>query len=86
MRRATTKTVAHALGMNTASWNKTQLNVFCDFSVVLSLISDLKEWSTVEKRDVVRVIEAKASKDESKYVKLMQRHRRLREEIIRLGS
>jgi hypothetical protein len=60
--------------------------VFSDFSVVLSLIPDLNEWSLVEKREVVRVIQAKASSVESKYLKLMQQHERLRAEIIRLGS
>jgi hypothetical protein len=86
LRRAAAKTIARALGMKTTAWNKTQLNVFSDFSVVLSLIPDLNEWSLVEKREVVRVIQAKASSDESKYLKLMQQHDRLRAEIIRLGS
>ena len=83
---AAAKTVARTLGMSTASLNETQLKVFSYFSVVLSLIPDLDEWSTVEKRNMVRVIQAKASGDESKYVKLMQRHDRLRAEIIQLGS
>jgi hypothetical protein len=83
---AAAKTVARTLGMSTASLNETQLKVFSYFSVVLSLIPDLDEWSTVEKRNMVRIIQAKASSDESKYVKLMQRHDRLRTEVIRLGS
>jgi hypothetical protein len=86
VRRMAAKTVARTLRMNTASWNRTQLNVFSDFSVVLSLIPDLNEWSTVEKRDVVRVIQAKSTNDELRYLKVMQQHERLRAEIIRLGS
>ena len=86
MRTTASNLVAGALGLSTASWNKTQLSVFSDFSVVLSLISDLDRWGQVEKQDVVRIIHAKAGLDEGKYLKLMQRHERLRAEIIRLGS
>jgi hypothetical protein len=86
MREATTKLVARSLGMSVSTWNKTQLSVFSDFSVVLSLISDLDKWGQVEKQRVVHIIKAKAGLDEGKYLKLMQRHKRLRAEIIRLGS
>ena len=86
MRKTAENLVASALGVSSASWNKTQLGVFSDFSVVLSLISDLDKWSQVEKQGVVHIIKAKAGLDEGKYLKLMQRHKRLRAEIIRLGS
>jgi hypothetical protein len=86
MRKTASKLVASALGVSTASWNKTQLGVFTDFAVVLSLISDLDKWGPVEKRGVVRIIQAKAGLDEGKYLKLMQQHELLRAEIIRLGS
>ncbi len=86
MRAASTKLVAHWLGVSAARWNQTQLRVFSDFSVTLSLIPDLDKWSQVEKQGVVSIIQAKASSEESRYLKLMQRHERLRAEIIRLGS
>ena len=86
MRTTTSNLVARALGVSTASWNSIQLGVFSDFSVVLSLISDLDKWGQAEKQGVVRIIQAKAGLDEGKYLKLMQRHERLRAEIIRLGS
>jgi hypothetical protein len=86
IRHAATTLVAQTLGVSTASWTSAQLKVFSDFSVVLSLIPRLNEWSSVEKEDAVRVVQAKASNDEAKYLKLMQRHERLRAEIIRLGS
>jgi hypothetical protein len=86
MRKTASNLVASALGVSTASWNNTQLGVFSDFSVVLSLISDLDKWGQVERQGVVRIIRAKAWLDEGKYLKLLQRHERLRTEIIRLGS
>ena len=57
-----------------------------DFSVALSLIPDLDDWSAVEKQAVMEIIRAKTRNDESRYLKTMQRHDRLRAEIIRLGS
>jgi hypothetical protein len=86
IRHAATTLVARTLGISTASWRSAQLKVFSDFSIVLSLIPRLNEWSSVEKEDAVRVVQAKVSNDEAKYLKLMQRHERLRAEIIRLGS
>ena len=85
MRKTASNLVTSALGLSTASWNKTQLGVFSDFSVVLSLISDLDKWNQIEKQRVVLIIKAKAGLDEGKYLKLMQQHKRLRAEIIRLG-
>jgi len=86
MRKTASNLVASALGVSTSSWNKTQLGVFSDFSVVLSLISDMDKWEKAEKELLFRIIQAKASAEESRYLKLMQRHERLRSEIIRLGS
>ena len=62
---------------------QTRLN---DFAVALSLVETLGEWSPAEKLALVNVIRAKAGTDESNYLKLMQKHSRLRGEIIQLGS
>ena len=64
MRKTASNLVAGALGVSTASWNRTQLGVFSDFSVLLSLISDLDKWSQIEKQGVVLIIKAKAGLDE----------------------
>jgi len=52
----------------------------------LMLIPDLKRWSEPEKELLRKIILAKASSNESRYLRLMQRHTRFRAEIIRLGS
>ncbi|HSS22663.1 MAG TPA: hypothetical protein VLL54_21505 [Pyrinomonadaceae bacterium] len=57
-----------------------------DFAVVSSLIPDLVRWSDEEKRELVKVILAKASPDESRYLKLMQRHQRLRQAMLKVGD
>jgi hypothetical protein len=57
-----------------------------DLSLVLLLIPDLNRWSAAEKRDLSRIIRAKSGTEEVAYLKLMQKHERLREALIKLGS
>ena len=64
----------------------TQSSALHDFAAALSLVADLREWSDAEKQALARVIQAKAGLDERIYLKLMQKHARLRQTIIDLGS
>jgi len=75
-----------ALGIGVNVWPKTGLSALNDFAVTLTLVADLREWSDAEKRALVRIIRAKSGSDESSYLKLMQKHARLRRAIINLGS
>jgi hypothetical protein len=68
------------------SWRKAELPALSDFAVALSLVGNLNDWSDAEKRALAQVIKAKATSDESRYLKLMQRHERLRDAMIKLGS
>ena len=80
------KELTRALGARADAWPKAGLSTLNDFAVALSLLEDLREWSAGEKLALARVIRAKAGLDESGYLKLMQKHARLRNEIIELGS
>lgn len=57
-----------------------------DMAVALLLIGDLKRWSDNDKESLKRILQAKTTGTEAKYLQLMQEHLRLREAIIRLGS
>ncbi len=85
-RAATVEELACALGISTNDWREVKLSVLSDFSVALSLVEDLSRWNEVEKKALVRIILAKAASDESSYLKLMQKHARLRGAMIKLGS
>ena len=85
MRRASSEEVAHALNVRTKDWKEAERNPLENLALVLALIPDLSSWTKDEKRDVVRIIRAKASADEARYVRLLQKHSRLRDEIIKLG-
>ena len=78
--------LASAIGIRASAWPRAGLSAYYDFAVTLSLVEDLREWSAAEKRALVRVIRAKAGLDESRYLKLMQKHARLRKALIKLGS
>ncbi len=86
IRSESLKTVSRALGVRMTDWKQSELRALNDLALVLALIPDLVRWSEGDKRGVVRIIRAKASADEARYLRLMQKHRRLRAELIRLGS
>ena len=85
-RTAAVEGLARDLGLNTNDWQETKCSVLSDFAVALSLVEDLTQWNEDEKKALVRIILAKATSDESRYLKLMQKHARLRSAMIQLGS
>ncbi|HEU4594517.1 MAG TPA: hypothetical protein VFS10_05055 [Pyrinomonadaceae bacterium] len=86
LRRASATQVAAALGVNASDFDGEESIAFENLSLLAALVPDLNGWTEEEKKSFVRVVRAKAGRDESKYLRLMQKHRRLRREIIRLGS
>jgi hypothetical protein len=78
--------LARALGVRTNDWRGTEIEAFRDFAVTLSLVHDLNKWTPNEKQALLKIIRAKAGNDESRYLKLMQKHARLRAAMIKLGS
>jgi hypothetical protein len=86
IKSASVESVARALGVRPSEWTEAERRAFENFALVLALVPDLERWTKDEKLHAARVIRAKASAEESRYLRLMQRHHRLRREIIRLGS
>jgi hypothetical protein len=86
IRRASVEQVARALGLRTSDWKESERRAFEDLALVLALIPDLGRWTEDEKRDVVRIVRAKAGADESRYVRLLLRHTKLRDCVIKIGS
>ena len=78
--------VASAIDLDTAKLTKGERAAFGQLALPMGLIPKLKSWATAEKQLLVNLIRAKASADEASYLKLMQKHDRLRLEFIRLGS
>ncbi len=55
-------------------------------ALVLDRIPDLARWSRSERDAIVEIVRAKAGREEIRYLRLLQRHPRLRSAMIRLGS
>lgn len=86
LRQASNAAVARALGINPPARNDAERRLISDLTLVLALIPDLASWSTDEKHAVVRILQAKTGAQESHYVRLLQKHARLRAQLIKLGS
>jgi hypothetical protein len=86
IRRASVAEVGRALGVNSSRWNLAEREAFENWALVLAMIPDLRGWSRQEKQGAVKIIRAQAGASEVRYLRLTQKHPRLREELLRLGS
>jgi hypothetical protein len=86
IREASVAEVRHALGVELSDWNPAERQAFENWSLVLALIPDLSRWTPQEKHDVAQMIRAQAGPNEMRYLRLTGQHRRLRAELLRLGS
>lgn len=79
------KKLARATGIQINHWPAAAMTALSDFAVSLSS-TDVGKWSEADRKAVVEVIRARAGSDESRYLKLMQKHERLRRLMIKLGN
>lgn len=86
IRRRCVQDVTRALNLGVGDWKPVELSALSDLSLALAMIPDLARWSESEKALAVKIVRAKASPNESNYLRLLQRHPRLRGELIRIGS
>jgi hypothetical protein len=86
IRSASQKRVADALGSSSRRWSANERRVFADLAPALDLIPDLPRWPSKDKLALLEIIRAKAGKLESRYLRLMQGHARLRAAFLDLGS
>jgi hypothetical protein len=86
MRRATTGRLARALGVNASRFSQPERAALENFAAVLALAPDFPRWSADETSKLAAIIRAKAGADETRYVRLLQSHPRLRAAMLRLGS
>jgi hypothetical protein len=78
--------VSRALQVNPTRWTSLEKKAFEDWSLILRLIPSLASWTRHEKDSVIELIRAKAAPNEMKFLHLTQRHKKLRRELLRIGS
>jgi hypothetical protein len=86
MRSASVDEISRIISISRDRWNKTEKINLENLAQVLALIQDLARWPEAERSAVTRIIRAKSGVSESRYLKLLQGHPRLRKAIIGLGS
>ena len=86
MRASCVRRVARVLSVRPLKWSAHEQSAFSNWALILSLVPDLARWSADEKTALVEIVRAKAGPDERRYLRLLLKHSRLRQEIIRLGE
>ena len=86
MRKVTTQKVARLLGVDLKEQKQTEHEAFGNFALVLSLIPNFSKWTKEEKELTVEIIRAKGSGSERHYLQLIQKHKKLRQALIKMGS
>ncbi|MFN2385929.1 MAG: hypothetical protein ABR576_06540 [Thermoanaerobaculia bacterium] len=86
MRSACRSRVARILGIDWKSARPAEVEALTNLSLVWSQVPDLARWSRQEKAALAAIARAKAGPDERTYLRRLQRHAHLREEVRKLGS
>jgi hypothetical protein len=86
IQNASIAAVSWLLGLRQQDWSEPERRALASLALALALIPDLGRWTEEEKAALARIIRAKMGPDELQYVSLLQRHTRLRDAILRLGS
>jgi hypothetical protein len=86
IRQASAAAVTRSLHINPSLWTPLQKQALENWSLVLAQIPNLKRWTPQEKMDVIKIIRAKSAPNEMRYLRKTQRHPRLRDQLLRLGS
>jgi hypothetical protein len=86
IKTVSTRRVARRLGVSVRGWSPLETTAFENWALMLDLVPDLSRWSRQEKEATLAIVRAKAGREERRYLRLMQRHTRLREAMLKLGS
>ena len=86
MRQDAIARLSKAVDIRAGELKPAVLSALSDFAVALSLVDNLSSWKRAEKHLLKEIIEAKAGPAESRYLKLLQQHKRLRRTVIGIGS
>jgi len=86
MRRTTQSRLSRILEADLDAYTAHERWAFSNFAVSLALVPGLERWTRAEKRSLLSIIRAKAGRSETRYLRLLQQHPRLREALLRAGS
>lgn len=85
MRKITSQKISRLLGVDLKKLSQTEYESFSNFALVLSLIPNILQWNKEEKELTVNIFHAKVNGTERNYLQLIQKHKQLREALIKIG-
>ncbi len=85
VRKQSVAAVARSLKLSLKEWSSDE-QALTDLALAVALIPNLDRWERSEKAALVQILRAKVSGEEARYLKLMQKHERFRDALIKLGS
>ena len=86
MRAESAWSMARILNVNTSPWPALEKASFENFAVALAEVHNLSSWRRKEKDALIQVIRAKVARNEMKFLRLTQKHERLRDALLKVGS
>ncbi|MCA1582459.1 MAG: hypothetical protein LC796_13920 [Acidobacteria bacterium] len=86
LRKAALARVSRTLGVDISKWPEPRRRGSMGLIFVLDAISGLARWTAAEKEAAAAILRAKSGREEDRYLRLLQRHGRLREAVIQMGS
>ncbi len=86
MRDQSRRELERSLAVSTSRWTPLERAAFDNFALVLDEGPGLRAWTRAERQDLVRIIRAKSAPNEMLYLRLTQRHERLRQTLLKAGS
>jgi hypothetical protein len=86
IRQASTAAITQSLKINPSRWTPDQKQSLENWSLVLTQIPNLTNWTPKERHQLIKIIRAKSAPTEMPYLHQTQHHPRLRSELLRLGS
>jgi hypothetical protein len=75
-----------ALGVGDVDgWPEDERRAFVQLSPLLTLVSDLERWSTIDRRSAVALMRAKGAAREQRFLDALRSHRRLRAALLAIS-
>jgi len=86
MCRRTSAKLARMLGVDFSRWQPGEQQAFSNFALALSVCHEFKSWSDADKKALVGILRSKAGPNETRYLRLLQKHEKLRAAFLLAGS
>jgi hypothetical protein len=86
VREACATQISRAFGVSNNHWTNAERRSLEEWSLVLSLIPKITDWSPAERREMLEIIRSQSGPDEMRYLHLTKHHMKLRWGLLRLGS